>query len=280
MSDLIKTVRSTARGIATFGPRYIASIFSHSYNGRTKRIKTDWGFFYFRPGNSDISVYRQVFKAREYDLSRYPQFAKIQRRYEAINAEGARPLIIDAGANNGLSAVWFSLAYPKALIIAVEPDPRNAELCRMNTAGRDNITVVEAAIGSFPGFVKISSTDQAWAVQSARTEYGAIKIVTAPDLARVAGENAQPFICKIDIEGFERDLFNSHTQWIENYAVLIIEPHEWMDSMSGSSVNFQKSLAGWGQLLISGENLVYVNGRLAEHGNIKPIFHPKLRSKA
>jgi len=41
-------------------------------------------------------------------------------------------LIVDLGANVGYSSAFLLNAFPKAHILAVEPDPSNAALCRLN----------------------------------------------------------------------------------------------------------------------------------------------------
>jgi hypothetical protein len=52
--------------------------------------------------------------------------------------------------------------------------------------------------------------------------------------------DATPFIVKIDIEGFEDDLFSRNTDWVDLFPVLIIELHDWM--LPGARVT-QKFLA-------------------------------------
>jgi hypothetical protein len=56
-----------------------------------------------RAHTSDASVVRQVFAAKDYDLHRFAQFDSIQKVYQAIIDSGKTPLIIDAGANIGVS---------------------------------------------------------------------------------------------------------------------------------------------------------------------------------
>ncbi len=36
------------------------------------------------------------------------------------------------------------------------------------------------------------------------------------------------FIVKIDIEGFERDLFDRNIDWVDQAAAIIVEPHDRM----------------------------------------------------
>jgi hypothetical protein len=71
--------------------------------------------------------------------------------------------------------------------------------------------------------------------------------------------DAAPFLAKIDIEGFESDLFSSSTDWLNNLDVLLIEPHDWLFPRKGTSRPFQKVMAEHDfEIHIIGENLVYV----------------------
>lgn len=68
-----------------------------------------------------------------------------------------------------------------------------------------------------------------------------------------------PFIAKVDIEGFEEDLFSENLDWLKEIFVLFIEPHDWLMSGRRTSRNFQRALAQHDfQILIRGENLVYI----------------------
>jgi hypothetical protein len=65
-----------------------------------------------RQGTSDSEVFKDIFVRRNYRLPVY-----------------TRPkLIIDGGAYVGYSSLYFSLKYPEAKIIAVEPEDSNFEL--------------------------------------------------------------------------------------------------------------------------------------------------------
>jgi len=211
-----------------------------------------------RSRSSDASVVRQVFRTKEYDLSRFPQSADIQQQYEAILARGKTPIIIDAGANMGASAVWFSRQFPAARIIAIEPEPGNAAACRRNIRNAPNVRLVEAGLGGAPGAIEMSTGSQEWAFQSTRAGAGGVKLVTIPELM-AAEPDGQLFITKIDIEGFESDVFAANVGWLDETFVVIVEPHDWMLPAKGTSRPMQIEMAARPfELLISGENLVYV----------------------
>src|SRR5262245_19974039 len=60
---------------------------------------------WMRPNTSDIAVFYQIFVDREYALDNLPQNTWLMKRYRQISASN-RPLILDCGANIGLSAIW------------------------------------------------------------------------------------------------------------------------------------------------------------------------------
>jgi FkbM family methyltransferase len=255
--SLLRNIRDAMRIGWRFPLRHLAAAI-----GR-KRFSTQirgFGRITIRTKSSDALVVRQVFGARDYDISGFGQFEKIQRTYDDLCRSDLVPIIIDAGANIGASAIWFASQFPKAKILAVEPDAANAACCRANVGNFANIDVVEAAIGSSPGFVSLKNeTGEAWAVQTERiAEKEGIRICTVAELLR-AFTRGRLFIIKIDIEGFEADLFESNTAWLAEPAAVLIEPHDWMLPGKGSSLSLQKAMARHDfEMLLKGENLIYV----------------------
>ena len=75
---------------------------------------------------------------------------------------------------------------------------------------------------------------------------GGVQGVTVPEiLARYPKSGGYlPFIVKIDIEGFESDLFAENTAWVDEFPILIIEMHDWLFPGQGTSSNFLKAIAG------------------------------------
>ena len=221
-------------------------------------VKTRYGEFFIRRADSDFEVIRQVFSRNQYDLNQFHQGKKISSFYEAILQQGNVPLIIDAGANAGFSARFFALKYPRAHIICVEPDPDNAAICRANTSELSLVNVVEAAIGSRPGRVSMErGGDLSWGLRTQRAESGP-SIVTVDELIQSV-KNSKVLIVKVDIEGFENDLFAENIGWISQTPALIVEPHDWLYPSDASSRTLQQAMLGEDRdLLISGENLIWI----------------------
>lgn len=218
------------------------------------------GKVYMRPRTSDGVTFRKVFSKREYDLSVFPQYARIRDYYHSIISSGETPIIVDAGANVGAASLWFAKTFPEAYIIAIEPDPENASICRRNTHGLSNVRVIEGAIGSESGRVTLDRSDNKCdSIKTMRSDHGEVPVLTVADAVGTAGPLAKLFFVKIDIEGFENDLFSRNTEWVKDAQVITMEPHDWMLPGKGTSNNFLKAISEQnGELLISGENLVYV----------------------
>lgn len=218
---------------------------------RTDVTIRDVGRVQVRRG-SDAEVFSQVFRRRGYDLQ---YVAGVREEFDRIVASGSTPLIIDLGANNGASAIWFQATYPGARIVAVEPSPANAAACRHNLAGR-GIELIEAAIGSTRGSVSLVTEGRDhWDIATTRADDGNVSVITVDDIVQ-ANADCTLFLVKVDIEGFEADLFESNTEWLDDVHVVVIEPHDWMTS--GSTRTLQKSFGDLDfDILVLYENLVY-----------------------
>ncbi len=258
-SRVFRKVKTNLSDMRFFGPAVVQRhLKRHAADPRMTVAVPQIGRVHIRAGESDIATLRQVFLGGEYDLS-HPEHLKnrVLARYREIIAQGSTPIIADIGANIGSASLWFKQQFPGAAVVAVEPDPDNAAVLKRNLAGRPLVHVVEAAIGATAGFVALENRSSGWAVQTKRAEAG-IPIVTVDDvLVQVPG--GTPFIIKIDIEGFESDLFKANLDWIARAYVVMIEPHDWMLPGQMTSRAFQQAMAAHPfEMFIRGENILYV----------------------
>lgn len=258
LARLLRRAVGYMRDARLFGPQVFLGG-RRDGSARLRVLASRLGRIHYRPDQSDLNAFRQVFGGREYDISRFPQWGGVQDRYKALLEGGMRPVILDAGGNVGAASIWFSRTFPQAEIVCVEPDPENARIARLNTGDIDRIHVVEAAIGALPGHVTVRQhvSGDAWAASTVRSEAGA-PVVTVSDCVATV-ERGALLIAKIDIEGFEADLFSANTDWIDEAAVIFVELHDWMRSHARSSLPVQKAMfTRERELLICGENLVFV----------------------
>jgi len=228
-----------------------------------------------RRNSTDADVVRQVFRKREYDFSGTAQYRAVCTAYGAMLEAGETPLILDIGANIGASAIWFARAFPRARIVTVEPDPGNAAMCRRNTARLPNVKNLQAAIGGAPGSVSLANQTDAWAVQTIRDAAGTVPVVTIPSIVQAEGK-ARLLMVKIDIEGFEADLFDGDCDWLNDVHAVLIEPHDWMLPGRHTSRGFQRAMAAHEfEMLVSGENLIYVACEPPSLRSLRPPVLPR-----
>jgi FkbM family methyltransferase len=138
--------------------------------------------------------------------------------------------ILDLGANVGYASALFASRYPQARILAVEPDPRNFELCRRNLAPYgDRIMLLNGAVWTSCSRLALThefgrglASQVKAAGNSDKADVEAWDIPTLLDLARVEVAD----IVKIDIEGTEAALFASGTErWLPRARNICIELH-------------------------------------------------------
>lgn len=234
--------------------RHLHRFSRREFRARVKNV----GELTMRPRSGDAAVVSQVFSWRQYDTRGFPQHQRLVSVYQEILNRGRTPLILDLGANNGASAQWFAHEYPEAKIVAVEPDPDNARICRLNTPD-ERVEVITAAIGGAPGRISLNAPVNATLSYTAsRSSDGEIPIVTVNQILSEHPEH-ELFIVKIDIEGFEEDLFATNTEWIRETCAIMIEPHDFKFPDRFTSQNLQKAMSRYPfQILLSGENLIYV----------------------
>lgn len=206
--------------------------------------------FKIRRKTSDWPVFEQIFLQEDYRLAGLKQSGALMQAYRQALESGVTPLILDCGANTGLSCVWFARTYPEAIIIGVEPEPRNFSMAQRNTQAFPNIKMVHAAVAANDCTVQIvdpghgTSGFQTVASVSGGHEIPAYSIES---LIKLAEENETRkvalFLVKIDIESFEGPLFAENTDWIDSVPLIIVELHDWLIPCGGTSANFLQAVS-------------------------------------
>ncbi|MFL6694040.1 MAG: FkbM family methyltransferase, partial [Ramlibacter sp.] len=68
---------------------------------------------------------------------------------------------------------------------------------------------------------------------------------------------------KIDIEGFEANLFSANCEWIDLFPLLIIELHDWLLPRQGNSRAFLREIAQRDRdFVFRGENVFSISNTL------------------
>ena len=204
------------------------------------------GRVWLREGTSDQAVLDQILFSEEFNISTAPQFIWVLEAYEKQLAAGETPLVIDCGANIGLSALYFAKHLPRARIVGIEPAADNVEIARRNTAHNPMIEIVEAAVNDTATPLRIANPDaEKFAYRTEEAGSGGIVVpgVTIPDLMQRHGARSS-LIVKVDIEGAELALFRSNTAWLDTTRLLIAETHDWLFPGQGTSRTLFKALEG------------------------------------
>lgn len=202
--------------------------------------------FRLRAQRADGISFREIFLRRLYDLS-LPQ--TIQPN-----------VIIDGGANIGLTSLFFANRYPNARIISVEPDENNFAVLSDNVRPYSRITPVKSAIWNKKEQIHV--VDKGYGDRGFMIEKNAtgtvLEAMSLPDLLQAHGIT-QIDILKLDIEGSEKEVFSeNYDSWLPHTRCLIIELHDRMKP--GCSHAVFKALLNYDfSLSIHGDNLLFIN---------------------
>lgn len=139
------------------------------------------------------------------------------------------PLIVDCGANCGVSVAYFKMLYPRARIIAVEADPKIFEILNRNVVQRGyaDVTLVKkaVAVGDKPVTFHHEGADagRIHKMQNAKGEC-TVPVIGLDELLQEPVD-----FLKIDIEGAETDVICSCTR-LEAAAQVFLEYHSFADA--------------------------------------------------
>lgn len=168
-----------------------------------------------RAGGTDIEVFKKIFIDHEYRLP-----------------FDARPrTILDLGANTGLSSLYFCTQFPEAHIVAVEPDPANFAMMQRHLGALPGVEIIQAAVWSRDG--EITLTDPgigSWAMRVEESSPSAgsqcqVAALSMPSLLKHFPQGRVDLL-KVDVEGAEKEVFESSAAWIENIDAIVIELHD------------------------------------------------------
>lgn len=211
---------------------------------KSKVFKND---IFLRTDQSDPFIFEQIFCEQQYN---YGQTLSKKDGW-----------IIDAGANIGMAAIYFSILYPEAKILCLEPDKGNFDLLEKNTVNYPNIIRINAALWHKSELLNISNKTEKSA--GFMIEHGSddstdlIKSKTVMELIdEYKIDNISLF--KIDIEGSEKELFEFGADaWLPHTNTIIAELHDWLKK--GTSQVFFKTMSSYNWLTyVKGENIICI----------------------
>ena len=211
----------------------------------------------------DLLTIYEIFSEESYNLTKYKCWEEIYKNYLKIIENKKKPLLIDCGSNIGSSTEYFSRIFKNIFSIMVEPNLESVRLSRDNIYNKDHI-ILNKAISSKKKTVMIDDTNKDNRA-SKISNLGGKEVDTTTITDLLSGyQNTTPFIIKIDIEGYEKDLFESNIEWIKDFQIIVIEIHDWMIPFESVSKNFFKAIYekilidDSRDFIISGENLIII----------------------
>ncbi len=158
----------------------------------------------YRKGSLDEFAIVHALKAGGYNFGNLRRGAELFGCYERLTDSGAVPLIVDAGAHIGASTIYFHHAFPKARVIATEPDRGNFELLSSNVCDLPADCLHAVLAG---------------AKEPASGSGEAARVTPAELLDR---PGTAPFVVKLDLETAADDLFATDTAWIARVPVVVV----------------------------------------------------------
>jgi FkbM family methyltransferase len=181
-----------------------------------------------RLGTTDVAAFEHVF---------------IDHCYR-FNLVEQPKIIVDAGANAGMSAAYFAINYPSATIIAVEPEPSNFAVLTQNALRFPSIVPVNAALWNQDNVVSTNDTKGGkWGARVEEYDGGiAVRALTMTTLLREHKVDKVD-ILKMDVEGAECEILESADAWIGQVQFLCSELHDRF--RPGCSEAFTSATAGF-----------------------------------
>ena len=171
------------------------------FDGMTYSLNLYNKKIFLRNLSSDFNVYKQIFEYKEYDFAN----ELFEKYYGSIPK-----ILIDAGANIGLTSIYFSNLHPDLKILAIEPEENNYLQLLKNIKYYYNIKPLQKAIWNRNTKLKIRNDfrdRQSWSFQVDASS--GTQEVDADTLEAILKEQDinEIDILKVDVEGAEKQIF-------------------------------------------------------------------------
>ena len=205
-------VTADRRSLRTFARLWSAPASDGSVSFARLRVRPlDGQEVLVRPGTSDVAIFWDT----------------LARRYHLPPSElGAPRVILDLGANIGLTMAYFACRYPHARVHGVELDADNVALARRNVAAWANrCEVIHAAVWRSDGVVHYRGSPGGTSGYQVTptTEGTPVRAVSIATLLREY--SGQVDYMKVDVEGAERELLQDGTGWANRVRCIKVELH-------------------------------------------------------
>ena len=160
----------------------------------------------------------------------------VVKRWNDFPCRKRNPVILDGGANIGISAIHYKKLFPDAVVTSFEPDPRACELLRHNLIANSfiDVEVVEKALWTNNGrtsffsegadanrlLCDVDEAEQLTTLTPSATRCSVETVRLADYLARTTFD-----LVKLDIESAEAEVIVDCGDTLRNVKNLVIEFH-------------------------------------------------------
>ncbi len=197
-----------------------------------------------RRNTTDLETFGQVFVAKEYGLA-----VSFKPRF-----------MIDAGANVGYATMYFKSRFPSLKVIALEPEKSNFDTLVQNTSRLNNVTCLQKGLWNERTNLVVEDIGLGkWGfiTREAREKNESdIEAVTVDSILELSAYTHID-ILKIDIEGSEKEVFESAENWIGKVNVIFVETHDRFKTGSSHAV-YSALPDGLFSEYRRGENIIFV----------------------
>jgi len=148
-----------------------------------------------------------------------------------FDTDQKKPYIIDAGANFGMSSVYFKELYPNAEVLAFEPVPFLHDLASKNVARNklSDVTVLKKGLAAKPGtatFFMSGDYSMAGSLTERRRTFGdEIEELTIETVPLADYLDREVDFLKLDIEGAEGEVLMAAGDALANVRQMCVEWH-------------------------------------------------------
>lgn len=173
-----------------------------------------------RLGTADIHVLKEVFLTDVYSFAT-----------PALTAMKPVRVVVDLGANIGMTVRLWSRLFPGSAVLAVEPDSANLQLCVANAgAAAERLRTVRCFVGAVARTAGIDRALGTWAYRMSDTSTAddgdTIPVRTVPEILQEAHlGDARIDLLKCDIEGAEAEVFRGGPAWLRRVRCVLAEVH-------------------------------------------------------
>ena len=151
----------------------------------------------------------------------------INEIYKTSFPPGSSPVIIDCGANIGLSVIYFKTAYPNCTLIAYEPDQKNYDLLQANISSMQlgNIQVRKEAVWTENKDLHFRSEGTTASRIDSSDSIQESELVNVRAIRFREVLNSRVDMLKMDIEGAEYEVLKDIEDKLHLVEILFLEYH-------------------------------------------------------